>query len=181
MKTLLAIALLPVGLIAQEIGTSVEVKNIGSSRVSDYSWKTSYGSYNREVTTVRRYEVRMRTKKTANPITMVAAFVGKEMDVSKKDVYLSQVFKEKVTLDARTEFSKTVEAVDSFNDDNYEALGERERAGLKLYGYIIYFYEERDKKQVLIGIAASSEELKKKGLNPTVRELIEKEEGTTPL
>lgn len=105
-----------------------------SGRTTDEMWETSWGSYDKDVYRSRKLTATVKADSAGEAVLEVHWIGSIAGYASKKGVVL--VSKKPVTLAANTPQSHEFAALFVESDANYEALGVRDRNGIKYAGWV---------------------------------------------
>jgi hypothetical protein len=117
--------------------TYVRVEDGGGTRDRKTTWKTDYGSFEKEFSQKRRIDIKIRNNSHEEKTYIVEwYFIGEDLDG--KDKWVFDWDKKEVTLKPRkkTEFTVSSKAITG-TDEKYALLDRREKTGGKYDGYLV--------------------------------------------
>jgi len=119
---------------------SMEARRLRQVGKKENSWKTDYGSFDKEIATAQEFQVSLRSRlKTDEDFTIEAIY----MAVAQKRTFPWSKSETNITLRAGTSMQvKMSSPVVKSRDTNYAALGERNKSGAHIIGAFIRLKKE---------------------------------------
>ena len=119
---------------------SMDARRLRQTGTKENTWKTDYGSFDKEIATAQEFQVSLRSRlKTDEDFTIEAVY----MAVAKKRTFPWSKSETNVTLRAGTAMQVTMTSpVVKSRDTNYAALGERYKDGAHIIGAFIRLKKE---------------------------------------
>lgn len=121
--------------IRDKFPVSMDARRLRQTGTKENTWKTDYGSFDKEIATAQEFQVSLRSRlKTDEEFTIEAVY----MAVAKKRTFPWSKSETNVTLRAGTSIQvKMTSPIVKSRDTNYAALCERYKDGAHIIGAII--------------------------------------------
>lgn len=121
---------------AQEAQAFLRVKRLSSGKITNKNWETSWGSYDRDYTRSISISIFVKGMGKTAPATLEWYFVARDLKSGKAWIFDSD--KSDITLDsAKPEQMEKTSRELLASVQNYQALGQKEKAGSRIDGYIV--------------------------------------------